>query len=205
MEKDYDVIKMIKPNEAKGEVKEIYDDIIKTKGQRWLVPLWGLFAHRPKLLKLWWELTKTLQIEKGKVDKSLMNSISLVSAVAADCARCVDNHQIMLIEKLGFSEEKVEQIRLLVENRSECQLPEIEKAVLTFALKVGLGQEVGEEDFRKLRELGFGDEELVEIISISLLESGFSRHAVSTARFEDGFSWPREYTPSEFYSKNVDR
>jgi alkylhydroperoxidase family enzyme len=110
-----------------------------------------------------------------------------------------------LIEKLGFSEEKVEQIRLLVENRSECQLPEIEKAVLTFALKVGLGQEVGEEDFRKLRELGFGDEELVEIISISLLESGFSRHAVSTARFEDGFSWPREYTPSEFYSKNVDR
>jgi len=205
MKKDYDVIKMIKPNEAEGEVKEIYDDIIKTKGQRWLVPLWGLFAHRPKLLKLWWELTKTLQIEKGKVDKSLMNSISLVSAVAADCARCVDNHQIMLIEKLGFSEEKVEQIRLLVENNSECQLPEIEKAVLTFALKVGQGQEVAEEDFRKLRELGFGDEELVEIISISLLESGFSRHAVSTARFEDGFSWPREYTPSEFYSKNVDR
>lgn len=205
METDYDLIKMIKPNEATGEVKEIYDDIIKTKGQRWLVPLWGLFAHRPKLLKLWWELTKTLQIEKGKVDKRLMNSISLVSAVAADCARCVDNHQIMLIEKLGFSQEKVEQIRLLVENSSECQLSETEKAVLTFALKVGKGQEVGEEDFRKLRELGFGDEELVEIISISLLESGFSRHAVSTARFEDGFSWPREYTPSEFYAKNVDR
>ena len=201
----YEPIRLVKPDEARGEAKELYDDIIKTKGKRWLVPLWGLFAHRPKLLRLWWELTKTLQIEPGKVPKDIMNSISLICAVAADCARCVDNHQITLIEKLGFSQEHVEQIRRLVENPAQSQLPEKEKATLLFAMKVGLGQTLEKEDFARMRELGYEDEELVEIISIALLESGFSRHAIAVAAFEDGFEWPADHTPSEFYSKNVDK
>lgn len=205
VKQSYEVIRLVKPQEAEGEVKEIYEDIIKTKGERWLVPLWGLFAHRPKLLRLWWELTKTLQIERGKVPKELMNSISLVSAVVANCVRCVDNHQIVLIEKLGFSQEHVGQIRRLVEDSGKSQLPEEEKVPLIFALKVGRGQPLDEEDFAKMRELGYGDEELVEIISIVLLESGFARHAVSCAAFEDGFQWPVEYMPSGSYAKNVDK
>jgi len=197
----YKIIRLIKPNEAKGEVKKIYEDIMKTKGQRWLVPLWGFFAHRPKLLKLWWELTKTLQIEEGKVNKDLMNSISMVCAVAADCARCVNNHQIHLIEKLGFSEEKVEQIRNLEQSR----LPEKEKTALIFAKKVAFGQQLEDEDFARMRELGYGDEEIVEIISIALVESGFARHGAVLARFEDGLEWPADYTPSEFYAKHADK
>jgi alkylhydroperoxidase family enzyme len=194
-----EIIRLIKPDEVQGEAKEIYEDIIKTKGERWLVPLWGFFAHRPKLLKLWWELTKTLQMEEGKVSKDLMNSISLVCAVGLDCARCINNHQVHLIEKLGFSQDKVEKLR----NLEQSDLPDSEKVPLIFAKKVAFGQQIEDEEFARLRELGYGDEEIVEIISIALLESGFARHAAVLARLEDGLEWPMRNAPSEFYAKNV--
>jgi alkylhydroperoxidase family enzyme len=195
----YEIITLIKPGDALGEVKEIYEDIVRTKGSRWLTPYWGFFAHRPKILKLWWELTKTLQIEEGKVPKSLMEGISLVCAVGVGCPRCINNHQIVLIEKFGFSEERVEQIK----NLEQSDLPEKEKVALIFAKKVAFGQELDDEEFTKMRELGYGDEEIVEIVSMAIIESGAARHGAILARFEDVLEWPPHNTPSEFYSKYV--
>ena len=56
---DYKVIRLVKPEEATGEVKEVYDEIMRVEGPSWLVPLWGFFAIRPKLLRHVWNTLRT--------------------------------------------------------------------------------------------------------------------------------------------------
>ena len=48
-----DRIHLVKPDEATGEVAEIFADIKATKGDRYLTPTWSFFAHDVDLLRHW--------------------------------------------------------------------------------------------------------------------------------------------------------
>jgi hypothetical protein len=65
-------------------------------------------------------------------------------------------------------------------------------------------QPTTEEDFRALRATGYSDRAIVEMISLTILESGFIRRARALAPFEDGALWPKENLPSTTYAANVD-
>ena len=62
-----------------------------------------------------------------------------------------------------------------------------------------------DEEFNGLRDAGFNDAAIVEIVSVALMESGFARHAHVFARFEDGINWPAQYTPNADYRKVVNK
>ncbi len=194
-------LRLIKPEEATGEAKKVYDEIIETQGMKWLVPLWGFFAHVPELLRFHWELLKVLEIEEGHVPRDIMNSISMVCAVAADCARCVNYHQTTLVERLGISPEKAEKLR----NFEESDIPEEEKIIYRFAKKVAFGEQLTPEEYMAVRKLGYGDAAIVEIVTVALFESAMARHGVVLAQHEDSLDWPAEYTPSEFYKAHADK
>lgn len=195
-----DRIELVKPHEAAGEVKEIFEDIRRTKGDRYLTPTWGFFAHDPELLRLWWGLTKRLQIADGEVPQKYRNAISLICARDADCPRCINNHQNHLIDHFNMDLEEVEEI-LDFENSD--RVPEDLKAVLTFARKVAFSEETTIEDLLALRRHGYGNRAIVEIASMAFLESSMARRAVGIAKFEDGELWPKENVPSEAYHQNV--
>lgn len=194
-------VNLVKPKEASGEVAKIFEDIKKTKGDRFLTPTWGFFAQDAELLKHWWGLTKRLQITPGRVPKQLMISISLVAAQDAKCARCINNHQTHLIEHFNLNQEYVDSL-LDFENAKD--VPPGHKAVLKFVKKLITNEETTEEDFAELREFGFDDAAVVEIASMAFLESSMAKHAVGLAKFEDGENWPPENTPTPFYFKNID-
>lgn len=193
-------IRLIKPDEATGRVKEIYDEIVSTEGKKWLVPLWGFFAHVPKLLELTWEMLKTLEVDEGLVPRELMSSIAMVCAVDANCERCTTYHQTTLVERMGMSNEEAEKIRFF----EESDMPEERKKVLRFCKKVAFGQQVSPEEFTEIKKLGYNDAQIVEMVTLALFESGLARHGAVLAQYEDGMDWPSEYTPSAHYKKHVD-
>jgi alkylhydroperoxidase family enzyme len=193
---------LLKPNEAKGEIAEIFEDIRRVKGPNYLTPTWGFFALDVDLLRHWWGLTKRLQMTEGALPKTLLNSISLVCAAEVDCPRCINNHQTHLIEHFGMKEEEVAEI-LDFENSDK--VDEKTKSVLRFARKVAFAEGTTEADFAALRRNGVSDIGVAEIVSMAMMESGMARHAVGVAPFEDGDRWPKDNLPSKFYGQNVNR
>lgn len=193
-------IKLIKPDEATGVVKEVFEEIKKIKGVRYLTPSWGFWGLDPVVLKYRWELSKkALLIEDKTVTKRMLEAIALICAQDANCKRCINNHQTRLMEEYGMTPEDIEDI-LDFENSD---IPLQEKVLLRFVSKLVKGEEVTNEEFNDLKDQGFDDKDIVFISATAFKESAASKHAVVLARFEDGENWPRENTPSEFYADNV--
>jgi len=197
-----DKITLVKPDQAHGEVAEIFADIRRVKGDRYLTPTWGFFALDVDLLRHWWGLTKRLQMMDGDLPQTLRNAISLVCASEVDCPRCINNHQTHLIEHFGMDADDVAEI-LDFENSDKVDAKT--KAVLRFARKMAFTEGLVDEDFQALRNNGVTDRGVAEIVSMAMMESGMARHAVGVAQFEDGDAWPRTNLPSAFYGENVNR
>ena len=197
----FEVVRLVKPGEGSEEVEKVYAEICRMKDPRWLGPLFGFFAHVPGLLKAWWELQKQLEVLKGHVPRDLTNRIAMVCAVASDCPRCVNFHKTDLIHRMEMDPEEVEKLH----NFENADLPEAEKAVFRVARKLTLNEQMTDAEFRALREAGYDDAAIVEIVSVALLEGGFARHASVFARFEDGMNWPAQHTPSAEYRSVIDR
>ncbi len=195
------LVKLVKPEEAGPEVQHIYDEICRLRDPRWLGPLLGFFAISPPLLKAWWELQKQLELLTGHVPRELMNKIAMVCAIATDCPRCINFHKSDLIDRLQLDADEVEKLN----HFENSDLPETEKAVYRVARKLTLNESMTDTEFNALRDAGFDDPAIVEIVSLALLESGFARHASVFARFEDGINWPAQYTPSAEYRKVVNK
>lgn len=195
-------VQLLQPNDAKGEIAEIFEDIRRVKGPNFLTPTWGFFALDVDLLRHWWGLTKRLQMAKGALSKPLLNSISLVCAAEVDCPRCINNHQTHLIEHFGTTEAEVVEI---LNFEKSTKVDDKTKAVLRFARKVAFAEGTTDEDFQELRRHGVSDVGVVEIVSMAMMESGMARHAVGVAPFENGDEWPRENLPSQHYAENVNR
>lgn len=194
-------IKLVKPNAADASVAEIYADIRKTKGDHFLTPTWGFFAHDPELLKLWWNLQKRLFKMPGHLPKHVLLGINFVVATEINCPRCINNAQVHLQEQHGLSDEEVME---LADFENSLKIPESEKSVYRFCRKMAFDIQTTEEDFQQLRKSGYEDAAIVEMISVTILESGFIRRARAVAPFEDGQNWPRENLPSSTYAGNVD-
>ncbi|WP_213736261.1 hypothetical protein [Bradyrhizobium sp. dw_411] len=199
---DLKKVQLLQPQDATGEIAEIFEDIRRVKGPNFLTPTWGFFALDIDLLRHWWGLTKRLQMAKGALDKPLLNSISLVCAAEVDCPRCINNHQTHLIEHFGMTEADVVEV---LNFEKSTKVDAKTKAVLRFARKVAFAEGTTEEDFQELRRHGVSDVGVVEIVSMAMMESGMARHAVGVAPFENGDEWPRENLPSQHYAENVNR
>jgi alkylhydroperoxidase family enzyme len=193
-------VSLVKPDEATGEIAEIFEDIRRVKGPNFLTPNWGFFALDVDLLRHWWGLAKRLQMSEGALPKTLLNGISLVCAAEVNCVRCINNHQTHLIEHYGMTEADVVEI-LNFENSTKVDAKT--KAVLRFARKVAFAEGTTEKDFQELRKHGVSDIGIAEIVSMAMLESGMARHAVGVAPFEDCEKWPRENLPSAAYAEKM--
>ena len=194
-------IRLVKPDEATAEVAAIYADIKATKGAKFLTPTWGFFANDPELLKLWWALQKRVQKIAGEVPKKVMLGIMFVCASQIGCPRCINNAQVHLQEQLGLSDDDI--LDLADFERSQ-MITKGEKAVYRFCRKLAFDLPTTEQDFADLRSAGYSDRAIVEIVSLTILESGFIRRARALAPFEDGAQWPKENLPSAVYAQNVD-
>jgi len=106
------IFKPIEENEAKGKVKEIYEDI-KNKRQITEVPnFWKNLANNPETLERTWTSLQQV-MKKGTLDPIVKELIYVAVSVTNGCEYCIKSHSIAA-KKKGATDEMLNEMIAVV-------------------------------------------------------------------------------------------
>ena len=106
------IFKPIEENEAKGKVKEIYEDI-KNKRQITEVPnFWKNLANNPETLERTWTSLQQV-MKKGALDTIVKELIYVAVSVTNGCEYCIKSHSLAA-KKKGATDEMLNEMIAVV-------------------------------------------------------------------------------------------
>jgi hypothetical protein len=196
--------KLVKPNEATGKTKRLYEDIMKTWGQRRLVPVFGFFGRDPDVLEAAWIPCKKYEHESTKTPKDILVGACLVGAKSVGCSRCIVFHATDLTDRLEISQERAEIITEYENSFKEGKLSEKEYIALCFADCLCQGTIFPKENWETLTSY-YSDDEIFEIAVVSFFESMYARYGQVMAGYDESADWPEEYRPGGAYGEVMNR
>ncbi|MCK8816696.1 peroxidase-related enzyme [Natroniella sulfidigena] len=158
-------IKHISSEEATGITKDIFAEI---EEQFQMVPnVFKALAHKPDILRASWNKVTSV-MNKGALSVELKKMVALRVSVINQAEYCIAKHYQGL-ESLGYSTEVLDQIKA----SDYSNLDELESRVLSFVDQATNNyQELTDDDFN---QLGLDEEELLEVVAVIDLFSGFNR------------------------------
>lgn len=111
-------VRLVDEDGAGGKVREIFDDIKRTKGIDFVPNLWRTLAVNPAQLELVWTQLKTLMHpeaagRKSKLDARTREIIALAVSATNGCAYCVNSHTAAL-KKQGVDGETLGEVLAIV-------------------------------------------------------------------------------------------
>ena len=107
-------VRLVDEQGAGGKVREVFDDIKRTKGIDFVPNLWRTLATNPVLLELVWTQLKALMHPEAcgrvsRLDAKTRETIALAVSATNGCAYCVNSHTAAL-KKLGVDTETLGEI-----------------------------------------------------------------------------------------------
>jgi AhpD family alkylhydroperoxidase len=107
-------VRLVDENGAGGKVREIFDDIKRTKGIDFVPNFWRTLATNPDQLELVWRQLKNLMHPEAagrttRLDARTREIIALVVSATNGCAYCVNSHTAAL-RKQGVDTETLGEI-----------------------------------------------------------------------------------------------
>lgn len=168
-------IELIEKENASDEVRAIYEDIEAAFG---MIPnLFKTYAHFPALLQVNWEKTKVL-LMGGELTRELKESIAVVVSAANSCNYCVASHS-MALQMMGFNQERIDD---LTKNIESPQITPRDKKILEYAKKATLTpHKITEEETDELKALGLSESQIVEVLGVMELFTGYNKFIDSLA------------------------
>ncbi|VVB84397.1 Carboxymuconolactone decarboxylase family protein [uncultured archaeon] len=162
-------IKPIEKEDASDDVRIIYREIEAGFG---MVPnLFKTYAHFPALLRVNWDKTKALMMG-GELSRELKESIAVVVSSANSCNYCVAAHS-MSLQMMGFSKEK---INIMTKKLESTGIPLRDQKILQYAKKATLTpHKITDSETTELRSLGLTDSQIVEILGVMELFTGYNK------------------------------
>ena len=145
----------IEPNSTTGKTKQLFDAV---KGKLGLVPnMARVMANSPAVLEAYLGFSGALGA--GSLDAELRQQIALMTAQANHCDYCLSAHTA-IGKMVGLTETQ------LLDSREGHGTTARATAALAFAKQVldGKGQ-ISEGDLQAVREAGFSDGDIAEIIA----------------------------------------
>ena len=110
-------VKLIEPEDAEGKVKEIYDDITKTRGGDKVNNIWKALANDPELLEATWDRLKVV-MGPGSLDPLVKELIYIAVSVVNGCEYCIHSHTASARKK-GMTEEMREELLSVIAMASQ--------------------------------------------------------------------------------------
>lgn len=83
---------LISYEDASPEVREIYDDIMRTRGTDWINNFWQALANHPPTLRRTWESLKDVMAPSGALAPAVKELIYLAISASNGCPYCVASH-----------------------------------------------------------------------------------------------------------------
>ncbi|WP_442766057.1 carboxymuconolactone decarboxylase family protein [Sulfurospirillum cavolei] len=152
------LIQTIKPEDATGELAELYGNITAMRGR--VSNSAQLFSASPELIKQQMSFIEYYMLKQKSLSMPLLASIRMLISDKNSCSYCVDMNASILINMLGWTPKEVEAMPADPQN---AKLDEKEKAMLLFVLKaVRTPHDVNAHDVQKLRDLGYSDGEILD-------------------------------------------
>ena len=153
-------IPYITPQNATGEVQQVYNDVNHTFG---MIPT-PIMQHSvsPELLKNHWELFQITGKNKHFSQKflAIMRMTIATSGIFQHCDYCVDGNAMMLKHMFKMNDKEIIEIQ---HNPSSAPLNQKEKTMLKFLLTAtNTPKSLTNNDFDILRKLGWNDKDIFE-------------------------------------------
>ena len=151
-------IKVIEHADAKGRLKEIYDDLVKQRGK--LAEVHKIQSLRPESIVKHMDLYLEIMFSKSDLSRAQREMMAVVVSATNKCAYCQVHHAEALIN-YWKNEEQVNQLRenfrllaLTEEDMALCEYAELLTNSVTEVEKAGL--------VHSLKEKGFSDEAILD-------------------------------------------
>ncbi len=103
----------VSEEQATGKVKEIYDDIMKTKGIDFVPNFWKALSINPDHLESVWQKLKIV-MKPGKLDYQTKEMIALAVSATNNCEYCIHSHSAAL-KKTGLDNQAIGEIIAVVD------------------------------------------------------------------------------------------
>ena len=107
-------VRLVDDHAATGKVREIFDDIKRTKGIDFVPNFWRALATHPDQLELVWRQLKTLMHPEAtgrtsRLDPQIREIIALAVSATNGCSYCVNSHTAAL-RKLGLDTQSLGEV-----------------------------------------------------------------------------------------------
>lgn len=99
--------------EATGKVREVFDDIKRTKEIDFVPDIWRALANSPDHLELTWQKLKGI-MQPGKLDLRTKEIIALAVSITNGCEYCINSHSAAVL-RLGLDREALGEIVAVTE------------------------------------------------------------------------------------------
>ena len=84
-------VKMVEENSAIKDVREVYDDIKKTRKINYIPNIWKTLATHPPTLKRIWQGIKSV-MAAGRLDPLTKEMIAVAVSATNNCDYCIRSH-----------------------------------------------------------------------------------------------------------------
>ncbi|MGQ2902148.1 MAG: carboxymuconolactone decarboxylase family protein [Neoaquamicrobium sediminum] len=85
------LVPLVEYDAASPAVRDVYDDIMRTRGTDWINNFWKVLAHDPALLKRTWEDIKAV-MAPGALDPLVKEMIYVAVSATNGCEYCTYSH-----------------------------------------------------------------------------------------------------------------
>ena len=153
---------IIGPEEAQGELKELYD-ALEARGVTLTAEFLGVYTQEPGILR--W-LTAGLKPGYGAtaIETALTQMIATVVSIVNGCGNCTAIHGALMRRTLG-DDALADQI---MEDYTQASLDPAVRAALDYAVKLTREpRRVAEADVERLREAGYTDQQIVDVAHVA--------------------------------------
>jgi len=152
-------IETIEPENATGELKDIYDDLIRSRGK--IAEVHKIQSLNPKSIVNHMELYMTLMFGKSPLKRVYREMVAVVVSKANDCTYCQIHHAEAVLH-YWKDQKRVDRLR---DDYRKAQLSEKEQALCEYAWKLTtkpLATEDGKA-IEKLRSAGWNDRAILDL------------------------------------------
>jgi uncharacterized peroxidase-related enzyme len=104
---------LIKERDATGKVREVFDDIKRTKEIDFVPDIWRALANNPDHLEQTWTKLKGI-MRPGKLDMLTKEIIALAVSITNGCEYCINSHSAAVL-RLGLDREGLGEIVAVTE------------------------------------------------------------------------------------------
>jgi uncharacterized peroxidase-related enzyme len=155
-------LQRVSDQEAHEEVARVYAEIKEALGLPFVPNFFRTLANSATAIRMTWEAYRNVSL-RGAVPTVLKEMMFVAIAAERKCQYCEIAH-LALCKLLGCDQQTR---RSLVQNL-DALVPRRNADVVKFAVKAALKPaDLGAADYRRLRQHGFSDAEVVEILAMA--------------------------------------